>query len=310
MTPPVVSIVLPTFNGARTLPAVLDGISRQQVDFSTELVAVDSSSTDGTFELLRGQVDRLISIEPEDFNHGLTRNLAIEQTKGELIVLLVQDAVPASDRWLAELAKPLLVDAQVAGSFARQRPYPDASSIVRHYVERWTAGSDVARTTALSSESALRALEPMAQLELCTFDNVCSCIRRTVWERHPFRSTAIAEDIEWAREVLLAGYRLSYVPRAEVIHSHDRSARYEFVRTYNLHRRLYELFRLRTIPTLPLLARAIVSSLAVHRGCLVRAAHAEPRRRAVTLAVAWPLGQYLGALAGMRGWKPIRARVA
>lgn len=310
MTPPFVSIVLPTFNGAGTLPAVLDGISRQRVDFSIELVAVDSSSTDGTVELLRRRADRLISISPEDFNHGLTRNLGIEHAKGELIVMLVQDAVPASDRWLAELVKPLLAERQVAGSFARQRPRPDASSVVRHYLERWIAASDLARTTAVSSEAALMALDPMAQLELCTFDNVCSCIRRSVWNRHPFRPTAIAEDIEWGREVLLAGYRLAYAPLAEVVHSHDRSASYEFVRTYNLHRRLYELFRLRTIPTPGQLARAIVSSLAVHRVCLVGAAAREPRRRAIALAFAWPLGQYLGAVAAMRGWKPIRARVA
>jgi rhamnosyltransferase len=289
---------------------VLDGISRQRVDFSTEIVAVDSSSTDGTAELLRRRAVRVISIPTEDFDHGLTRNFGIEHAKGELVVMLVQDAVPASDRWLAELVKPLLAECRVAGSFARQRPRPDASSVVRHYLERWIAGSDLARTTAVSSEAALMALDPMAQLELCTFDNVCSCIRRSVWERHPFRPTAIAEDIEWGREVLLAGYSLAFTPLAEVVHSHDRSVGYEFVRTYNLHRRLYELFGLRTIPTVTELARAIVSSLAVHRGCLARAGAREPRRRAIALAFAWPLGQYFGAVSAIRGWKPIRARVA
>src|SRR5262245_53389271 len=103
MTPPFVSIVLPTFNGAKTLPAVLDGISAQRVDFSTEVVAVDSSSTDGTADLLRRRADRLISIATEEFNHGLTRNLGVEHARGELVVMLVQDAVPASPRWLAEL---------------------------------------------------------------------------------------------------------------------------------------------------------------------------------------------------------------
>ena len=66
----------------------------------------------------------------------------------------------------------------------------------------------------------------------------------------------MAEDIAWARDVLLAGYRLAYVPAATVVHSHDRPAREEFTRTYLLHRRLYELFGLRTIPTLAHLARA------------------------------------------------------
>ena len=118
---------------------------------------------------------------------------------------------------------------------------------------------------------------------------------------HPFAPTPIGEDIEWARAVLLAGYRLAYVPAAAVVHSHDRTVRYEFARTCVLHRRLYELFRLRTIPTLPLLARAIASSLAAHL-------RLERSVRAIGLAFAWPLGQYVGALAAIRGWKPLRSR--
>ncbi len=54
-------------------------------------------------------------------------------------------------------------------------------------------------------------LSPLERLALCTFDNVCSCIRRSVWRVHPFPEAPIAEDVEWAREVLVAGYRLAYV---------------------------------------------------------------------------------------------------
>ena len=300
---PRVSIVLPTRNGAATLPAVLDAISRQRVDCPFEIIAVDSSSTDGTAELLRSRVDRLITIAADEFDHGLTRNLGVEQARGELVVLLVQDALPASDWWLAVLTAPFLADDRLAGTFARQLPRPDASPIARHYLQRWVTSSGVARTIAVESRAALDVLEPMAQLDHCAFDNVCSCIRRSVWARHPFRQTPIGEDTEWAREVLIAGYRLAYVPASEVIHSHDRSARYELVRTYVLHRRLYELFRLRTIPTLPLLVRAIASSLELHWRC-------QPfSGRAVALAFAWPFGQYLGALSAVLGWKPNRSRM-
>jgi rhamnosyltransferase len=298
-----VSIVLPTRNGASTLPAVLDAVAFQRVDFSFEVIAVDSSSTDGTEDLLRRRVDRLMTIPADAFDHGLTRNLGIEQARGDLIVLLVQDAVPASDSWLAALTAPLFTDDRLAGTFARQQPRPDAGPIAREYLERWIASSAVARSTAVASCAELDALEPMAQLERCAFDNVCSCIRRSVWVEHPFKQTPIGEDIEWAREVLIAGYRLAYVPAAEVIHSHDRSARYELVRTYVLHRRLYELFGLRTIPTLPLLARAIASSLDSH-------VRRQPfSGRAVALAFAWPMGQYFGALSAIRGWKPRRSKI-
>jgi hypothetical protein len=71
----------------------------------------------------------------------------------------------------------------------------------------------------------------MTRLVRCAFDNVCSCIRRTAWTEHPFRAAPIAEDLQWAHDVLLAGYSLAFVPDAVVLHSHDRSPIYEFKRT-------------------------------------------------------------------------------
>jgi rhamnosyltransferase len=308
MSAPAVSIVLMTRNGAATLPALLDAVRDQRGCRPFEVVAIDSGSTDGTADLLRRRADRFVAISPAAFDHGLTRNLGVECARGELIVLLVQDAVPASDAWLAALTAPLAADERIAGAFGRQLPHPAASALTRRYLSRWIASGDVARTAAISSREALEALDPAARLERCAFDNVCSCIRRSVWQQHPFRATPIAEDLEWGREVLLAGYRLAYVPGAAVVHSHDRSARYELLRTLVLHRRLYELFRLRTIPTVPMLARAIASSLRVHLACQKDAREgAAATSRAIALAFAWPLGQYLGALSGVRGWSVRRS---
>jgi hypothetical protein len=131
-----------------------------------------------------------------------------------------------------------------------------------------------------------------------------------VWQQIPFADTPIAEDLEWGRAALLAGYQLEYVADAVVMHSHDRSARYEFARTYVLHRRLLDLFGLRTIPTVRSLAHAIAGSARLHLACDRQGVHEGAARaglgRALALAVAWPLGQYLGGLSAARGWKPIR----
>src|SRR5437868_2618943 len=137
LTPPAVSIVVPTRNGVATLPALLDAIAAQGAAFSFEVIAVDSGSTDGTVDLLRNRVDRLEQIAPESFDHGLTRNLGIERSRGDLIVLLVQDAVPANDSWLAALTAPLFDDSRLAGTFARQLPRADASAITSAYAARW-----------------------------------------------------------------------------------------------------------------------------------------------------------------------------
>jgi len=292
---------------------VLDGIAHQQVSFGVETVAVDSGSSDGTLSHLEGRADRILHIAPETFNHGLTRNLGISACRGEFVVLLVQDAVPGSDRWLANLVEPLLTDASLAGSYARQVPRSNASAVTRHYLAGWMACSEQPRTSALSGPVEFQRLTPMERLVRCTFDNVCSCIRRKVWNAHPFAETDIAEDVEWARDVMLAGHRLAYVPASTVIHSHDRSVRYELWRTYLVHRRLWTLLGLRTVPTLFHLARAVGISLGVHVRCLARdgpPSLTRPREvlRALALAFAFPLGQYLGPLSVDTGRRLLRPR--
>lgn len=294
---PEVSVLLLTRNGMATLPGVLDALESQESSLSFETVAVDSGSTDGTVELLQRRVTTLVRIPPESFNHGLTRNLGIEHCRGEFVVLLVQDAEPQSAGWLSALVQPLLDDPRLAGTFGRQVPRSDASAVTRHYLSQWIAAGPVARVSRVATPEGFERLAPMDRFLSCVFDNVCSCIRRAVWERIPFRKTPIAEDLEWGRDVLLAGHALAYAPQAVVIHSHDRPASYELGRTYLVHQRLRSLFGLATIPDLPSLARAVATTIPVHVRCVAGAAvHRRMRElpRALALAVALPLGQYLG----------------
>ena len=307
MTAPRISIALLTRNGEATLPDLLDAVWRQKSSMPIEIVAVDSGSTDGTKEILSGRVQTVIDIEPSTFNHGGTRNLAASHTSGDFIVFLVQDAVPVSDDWLTNLLAPLLADADVAGTFARQLPRPDASALTKYYLAKSPGAGAQGWTSAVGGEVEWRALSSHERFIRCVFDNVCSCVRRSLWAAHPFAETPIAEDVEWARDVLMAGHRIVYAPEACVVHSHERSALYEYRRTYALHRRLWELFDLRTIPTWPLLGRAMASSLATHLWC--ERARPGAWLRATALAVAWPAGQYFGARSAVRrrpppNWRP------
>ena len=113
-----------------------------------------------------------------------------------------------------------------------------------------------------------------------------------IWEQHPFKSTPIAEDLAWSLDVLRRGLSIAFAPNALVIHSHDRGAVYEYRRTRVLHEQLFELFGLQTIPAMPALIRAIATTSLSH----ARLELQSPRQwaRALTLAVAWPLGQYVG----------------
>jgi rhamnosyltransferase len=308
MSRPLVSVVIPTRNGARTLPGVLQALARQTLAGEAEVVAVDSGSTDGTLRLLEGRVDRLLQVSPESFNHGATRNLGIGASRGELVALLVQDAEPAGEEWLAELVKPLVEEPAVAGSFARQQPRPGASALTLHYLADWAGCSEAPRLHSLAGAAEFERLTPVERLARCTFDNVSSCLRRAVWESHPLPVVEIAEDVAWAKAVLLAGHKLAYAPRAVVLHSHERPPCYELCRTWLVHHQLRRLFGLRTIGTRRQLALAVLGGLRLHarleRRSLAR--HPAAFLRALGLAVAFPLGQYLGARSADTGAAPPR----
>jgi len=321
-TAPSVSVLMLTRNGRATLSRVLASLRSQSAPFQTEIVAVDSGSDDGTRELLTGAADRLVSLTADEFNHGTTRNLGVEACRGDYVVLLVQDAEPASDDWLARLVAPLASEDAahgpqagrgLAGTYGRQIPRAEASGVVRAYLARYAACSPVPRRQTIAGREAFDALSPGARLDLCTFDNVCSCIRREVWKRHPFRPAAIAEDLAWAKDVLLDGYDVVYVPDAAVVHSHDRPASYELRRTYLVHQQLRRLFGLATVPTRRHLARSIAVSMAAHARWTMGAPGGAARRltampRALALAVAMPLGQYLGARSADAGREVMRVR--
>lgn len=305
---PLVSIVVPTFNGGRTLPGLLAAVRAQRVDFDFELIAVDSGSSDATIALIKGAGGRVLRIAPGTFNHGATRNHAIAAARGDLVALLVQDAVPASADWLARLIAPLRSDPGLAGTYARQAARPDASPLTRHYLERWAAAELAPRETALSGAAELQSLAPIDRYLRCIFDNVSSAIRRAVWERHPFPVTPIAEDVEWARDVLLAGHRLAYVPDAVVVHSHERSVRYELWRTYLVHQRLRALFGVRLVPTPVHLVAATARNVVSHLRCVGTDSLSARGLRALGLAAAFPLGQYLGALSADTGRALLKPR--
>jgi rhamnosyltransferase len=303
MAPPIVSVVIPTFNAGTRLERVLDAVLAQDGGFACDIIAVDSGSTDGTLQRLCRRGVRVVEVPVDTFNHGETRNQGLALATGELAVLLVQDAVPISAGWLQALIEPLLADSTVAGSFARQLPAPGASCLTSYHLSRWVAAQPTPRHVGPFTRDDYSRMTPRERHAVCAFDNVCACVRLSVWRAHPFRRTPIAEDLEWGRDVLLAGHKLAYAPDAAVWHSHERPVAYELQRTYLVHQRLQALFGLETIPTVSALLRAVATTIPTHVQLAAAEEHGRLRAllRAAALGVVWPLGQYLGARSSRDG---------
>jgi rhamnosyltransferase len=227
---------------------LLDKLFVQETNFDYEILVIDSGSTDGTVELARRYGVPVHQLPWEEFDHGATRDLGVSLSSGEYVALIVQDAVPIDERWLAAMVEDLDRDELVAGVYGRQIPHPESSPLTRVLVNDGVTAGLESREQFAGAPKLYRALPPTARRMLASFDNVSSCLRRSVWEEFPFGHTSFGEDLRWGKKVVEAGYKLVYEPRSAVFHSHERGATYDLRRHYVEQRLLLDLFGLALVP--------------------------------------------------------------
>lgn len=209
---PRVSILILTRNAGSGFASTLEALFAARGIDGAEVLVVDSGSEDRTLDIAGAYPGvRVHCIEPQEFGHGRTRNLAAAMSRGEVLVFLVQDAVPVGEDWLEQLLEPF-VDRSVAAVYGRQCPREAANPVERFFMN-----------SVYGDEETVREVTDPANVKVGTifFSNVFSALRRSVWNDFPFDETMImSEDQKWARDVLLAGHRIVYRPTARVLHSH------------------------------------------------------------------------------------------
>jgi rhamnosyltransferase len=297
---PKVSIVIPTLNAGFGFEALLEGLCTQRTDFDYEIVVLDSGSTDGTAELALRYGASVYRVSRAEFDHGGTRNLGISLSEGEYVTLIVQDAVPLDERWLAAMVEDLDQDGLIAGVYGRQVPRSGCSPLTRVLVNGWATADLERREQFVNDPELYRALSPKERWLLATFDNVSSCLRRSVWEKIPFERTNFGEDLRWGKMVVEEGYKLVYEPRSAVFHSHERGVAYDLRRHYVDQLVLLDLFELALVPNSMLLLLGILRSFADLYRRLLRSENTKgvaPRLAllAARYAVSSQVGTYLGA---------------
>ena len=123
---PLISVVIPTLNAEKEIGSLLN-ILKEQTLTPFEILVVDSSSDDQTRkEVAKHPEVAFVVIDRSDFNHGLTRDMALRRTTGEFVCFLTQDARPASPSYLHCLIGPMLQNSNIALVSGRQLPKGDA----------------------------------------------------------------------------------------------------------------------------------------------------------------------------------------
>lgn len=218
------SLILPTYQPGVAAVRELEARLRQQSLPPSEIIVIDSSSTDGSFEAWSPDVRRH-RIPQQEFNHGGTRNLGASFASGDLLVFMTQDALPADEGWLEALTRPI-VSGRASAAYSRQLPRADASPTERF--------ARLANYPPASQLKCPGAAETAVQRNF--FSNVSSAV-----DSAAFRSLGgfpedviLNEDMVLAARLLARGHCVAYAADSQVVHSHAYSLAQQFRRYFDI----------------------------------------------------------------------------
>lgn len=236
----LISVIIPVKNGDYWLEDTLNSIEMQSLFYCTEIIAIDSGSTDASLDILQKHNVHLIHIDPATFNHGLTRNIGVKDASGEYVVMTVQDAKPVDEFWLQHLLDGFQNDKVVAGVCGQQVVPHDLD---KNPIEWFRPQSPPSITKYYFPEpKVFENLTPLEKRRVCGWDNVCAMYRRSVLLETPFRETSFAEDALWAKDTLLKGYSIVYNTIARVYHYHLNEPEFVLRRSYTVYYHFFLYF--------------------------------------------------------------------
>ena len=197
-----VSVVVPAYNAANTLPACLLALASQTAP-PDEVIVVDDGSPDGT-AAVAGQCGALV-LRQEHRGPAAARNLGVANCSGSVVLFTDADCEPAAD-WVAEMMSP----------FSDQ----DVVGVKGAY--RTRQRQVVARLAQCEFQERYELLARSATIDFV--DSYSAAFRTAVLRAaggfDPAFPEANNEDVDLSYRLAQRGHRLVFNPRAIVYHQH------------------------------------------------------------------------------------------
>jgi glycosyltransferase involved in cell wall biosynthesis len=203
---PRVSIIVPVYNGERTIGACVESIFALSFPRNdVELLLIDNASSDSTSTILDAYRDRAIILNETKRGPASARNRGLLQATGDIVAFTDADCVVHGD-WLSRIIEPLRdpVVGIVGGTILARTP----CNAVAEFGER-----------IHDHRMAIEYYSPPYAITM----NWAS--RRSVLEKvGPFDEELLrCEDCDLAYRIVGAGYRIVHEPAAVVYHRNEQS---------------------------------------------------------------------------------------
>lgn len=220
-----VALLIPTLNAGKQWLNTLDSIKSQTFEITIKII-IDSGSTDDTVPLARQHGFEIVEIKKSEFNHGKTRQQAVDLSNGvDICVFLTQDAILASTNSVENLVAAFN-DPDIGMAYGRQLPHKNARPLETH-----------ARLFNYADQSVINSLSDADQLgfKITFCSNSFAAYRYNALAKvGGFPPDSImGEDAIVAAKMLQAGYKKAYVANATVYHSHSYTVIEEFKRYFD-----------------------------------------------------------------------------
>ena len=105
---PLVTIALILGYWVPTIDELFRRIKSQKFKHPYEIVAVYHGKDEHTYKKLTSLVSKVVRIKPEEYNGGVTRDLACSLASGKYIVNVSVDSLPFNNSWLQNMVEPLM----------------------------------------------------------------------------------------------------------------------------------------------------------------------------------------------------------
>jgi glycosyltransferase involved in cell wall biosynthesis len=198
------SIVIRAYNEEKHIGRLLEGIAHQTVEHM-EVILVDSGSTDATVHIAEKYGAKVIHIPSTEFTFGRSLNFGVRIATREFIVIASAHVYPVYPDWLESLLRPF-EDERVALTYGKQRGPASAKYSEQQIYHQWYPDFS----------------KPDQPTAFC--NNANAAIRKNLWEKNNYDETLTGlEDIAWAKWAKEQGYKISYVPEAEIVHIHNET---------------------------------------------------------------------------------------